>query len=588
MTMLVEDSYDIPFGPGLAPADSALATRAVARDTSFLGEISDAEDQFPLPGPPRVEDPDGAASFAAAAKIRSGAIGRIIARWLAAAPLKLLQELLNQPKDKLPFFKPIVGPVMVFRHEHVITCLQRTDLFTVDPYAAEMARATDDKAKRPDAFSHFLLGTDREDLYRLDDVILRRAVSRRDEELLSTMCRQEAERWTRQAREAGSGEIEVVGTIATFVPMRVVADYLGVPWCESGQESVLAGLRGGDRFALDDPDLQAVYTFTKIQEGLVPTATDLFGWVKDAFRNAFNNFSPLHPLFAHFRERGIVATEYLTAYIHSLIKEYKSRLSKGQPVPDTMLTRLVRMQLQVSRGEGAELERDLSTLLGGPIPEGELARRLSDSMIRSNVFAAVVGALINPQEATARIVDAMLRVKDGECEVLPGSSYEEAVRLAGVEEGHADYQASLEKLRRFALEGLRLHPQGEILVRLCVQENTVLSGVKVRKGTPVFVAYAGAMRDPEVIPKPLAFDVNRDEMLLAYLSNRERSREAPQSLLYLQHGYGRHKCLGRYASEITMRESLRALLRLGTLERRSELLMDEQLLYPACLNVAFS
>jgi cytochrome P450 len=110
----------------------------------------------------------------------------------------------------------------------------------------------------------------------------------------------------------------------------------------------------------------------------------------------------------------------------------------------------------------------------------------------------------------------------------------------------------------------------------------------VRKGTPVFVAYAGAMRDPEVVPNPLAFDVNRDEMLLAYLSNRERAREAPQSLLYLQHGYGRHKCLGRYASEITMRESLRALLRLGRLERRSELLMDEQLLYPASLRVGFS
>lgn len=58
----------------------------------------------------------------------------------------------------MPIFKPVIGPAVVMRHEHVIECLRRTDLFTVDPYAAEMARATDDKTKNPQAFSHFLLG----------------------------------------------------------------------------------------------------------------------------------------------------------------------------------------------------------------------------------------------------------------------------------------------------------------------------------------------------------------------------------------------------------------------------------------------
>ena len=72
------------------------------------------------------------------------------------------------------------------------------------------------------------------------------------------------------------------------------------------------------------------------------------------------------------------------------------------------------------------------------------------------------------------------------------------------------------------------------------------------------------MRDPEVVPSRSAFDIKRDEQLVAIPERQERAHEAPQSQLYLQHGYGRHKCLGRYASEITMRESLRALLRLGT------------------------
>jgi cytochrome P450 len=55
-----------------------------------------------------------------------------------------------------------------------------------------------------------------------------------------------------------------------------------------------------------------------------------------------------------------------------------------------------------------------------------------------------------------------------------------------------------------------------------------------------------------------------------------------------QHGYGRHKCLGRYASEICLTESLRALLRLGNLERRTALEMDEQNLYAVRLRIGFA
>ena len=63
------------------------------------------------------------------------------------------------------------------------------------------------------------------------------------------------------------------------------------------------------------------------------------------------------------------------------------------------------------------------------------------------------------------------------------------------------------------------------------------------------------------------------------------SRKARLIAWHLQHGYGRHKCLGRYASEITMRESLRALLRLGRWQRLSPLQLDEQGLYVRSLRV---
>jgi cytochrome P450 len=545
----------------------------------FLGEIDSIEQQTPLPPPPAT--PDAAAAYAAAAKARGTAVAAVITKWLSTAPLAMLQQLLDQPRETMPIFRREAGPVVVMRHDHVIECLERTDTFTVDPYAAEMARATDDKAKNPNAFSHFMLGTDRDDLYRLDDVILRRAMSRADERVLTRITRHESEYWTTRAQVEGRREIDVVPTLARCVPLRIVSEYLGVHFYAAGESSVLPGLRGGDRLTIDD-DLREVFTFTRIQEGRVPTAEDLYAWVKDAFRNSFNNFNPAHPLFGEFRERGILATELLTVYVHALLKEYKCRIQSGNAVPDTMLTRLLRMQVQVNGGGREAIEQEFAALLGTPPPPGEAARRLSDSMIRSNVFGTAVGAVVNPQEATARVIDSMLRLKDGEYEPLHGSSYAHAEKLAATEEHHDGYAASQEMLRKYALEALRLRPQGEVLLRLCVRD-TVLGGVPIRKGTPVFVAYAAAMRDPQAVPRPLAFDRTRDERLTPFHGDKDRAREAPQSLVYLQHGYGRHKCLGRYASEITMRESLRALLRVGPLERRSELELDAQGLYAVSL-----
>lgn len=548
--------------------------------SGFLHDIAAAEERNPLPPRPDPGDAAAVAAFTAAAAPRGAAVAQVISQWLATAPYVMLQELLDRPASEPPVFAPAVGPAVVVRHEHVLRCLERTDLFTVDPYAAEMARATDDPAKSPGAYAHFMLGTDRDDLYALDDVILRRVVSRDDEAILTAIARDEAERWVVSA----AGEIDVAATVAKFVPLRIVADYLGVPYQAAGAPSPLPGLCGGDTFPLDD-DLTRVYSFTRIDAGRVPTADDLYGWIKDAFRNTFNNVDPAAPSFADSRERGVIATEYLTAYVHALIESARDRMRRGEPVPDTMLTRLIRLQAEVAGPGGSAVEHDVTRLLGAEPPAGELARRLSDSMIRSNVFGTAVGAVVNPQEATARIVDSLLRLQDGEFATADGSCFDDAAALAAVEEDEPGHAESLERMRRYALEALRLQPQGEVLLRRCVQDTTELGGVPIRKGTPVFVAFAAAMRDPAAVPHPLTFDVGRDEDLVGYLADGARAREAPQSRTYLQHGYGRHKCLGRYGSEITMRESLRALLRLGGWERRSALELDEPGLYVQSLRL---
>ena len=78
------------------------------------------------------------ADFAAAARLRGGAIGQLISDRLRNAPLAMLQELLDAPADQLPIFAPVIGPAIVARRQYVLTCLTRDDLFTVDPYAAKM------------------------------------------------------------------------------------------------------------------------------------------------------------------------------------------------------------------------------------------------------------------------------------------------------------------------------------------------------------------------------------------------------------------------------------------------------------------
>ena len=172
------------------------------------------------------------------------------------------------------------------------------------------------------------------------------------------------------------------------------------------------------RFPLDD-DLVKVFTFNRITAGVVPTEDQLFAWIKDVFRDVFNSFGPPTRQSVDFTERGLEATEYLTAYIHALLIHYRSQLREGEAVPDTMLTRLLRLQLRVA----AEGDERLRAALGPALPPGTAAARLSDSMIRSNVLGTVVGAVVNPQEATARIVDSLLRLQDGEYPVRNGSSF---------------------------------------------------------------------------------------------------------------------------------------------------------------------
>jgi cytochrome P450 len=213
---------------------------------------------------------------------------------------------------------------------------------------------------------------------------------------------------------------------------------------------------------------------------------------------------------------------------------------------------------------------------------------VSDLRIAENVMGTIVGAVAGQEEATCRVIDSLMRLKDAEYQAagtpaLRYGSFDEAARLArNVLEG-VDATESRAALRKYFLEALRLQPQGEVLLRRCVRDGAQIAGSRpIAAGTPVFASHGSAMQD---VPEPGAFILDRP---------REH---------YLQYGWSRHTCLGQYVSPVIIVESMIALLGLRGLrrpvpregeqafpfERRfGRLQLDDQNLYTTTFSLEFS
>ena len=189
-------------------------------------------------------------------------------------------------------------------------------------------------------------------------------------------------------------------------------------------------------------------------------------------------------------------------------------------------------------------------------PSGVDPERLNDLRIAENIMGTIVGAIAGQEEATCRVIDSMIRLKEGEYgsngdASLSGEqragSFDEARELALNVLEDRDAAESRRLLHQYVLEALRLQPQGEILLRECKTDGaTIAGGRPIRSGTLIFASHGSAMRD---IENAGAFIVGRDAQH------------------YLQFGYGRHKCLGQYVSPVIMVETLISLLALNNLRR---------------------
>jgi cytochrome P450 len=465
------------------------------------------------------------------AALRQGrAVGAAIGLFLRFAPNVMLDEV----RSRGEVFQPAFGPVFVASGTAVRDVLERHQEFTVEPYGVEMIKVM--SPVHNGGFTTFILSTDDNALYEPDKQLLSAVCTREDADRITGIihddCRRRLGTALAAARASGTSTIDVVEAIARYVPVTLGHRYLGVPVADAPGSFTLT------------PQMVEYYgtpidgqpeTALTAADGVIPDERQMYEWIKAAFQHFFNNVQK----DAGVQRRGLRACRQLLAYILREIDIQRSRIADGQPIDDTMLTRLLLFQLGRS---AATVTR----------PADLDPRLVSDLRIAENVMGTIVGAVAGQEEATCRVIDALVRLQEGEYRANGSRSFrygrfEEARQLAITVMSGSDVTASRALLRKYCLEALRLQPQGEVLLRRCARDGARIAGSRpIAAGTPVFASHGSAMRD---VPEPDAFILDRP---------REH---------HLHYGWDRHTCLGQHVSPVIIAESAVAILALQDLSR---------------------
>ena len=551
-------------------------------DLERLSELAAAARAGQLPP----NDPD-LLRLGAAARRNGRAVGAVYKFFLFFDPYGMFAQF---KRAGLRAFQPFVGPVLVVEGDAVRDVLNRHDEFTVDPYGAEMIKTMTPKhngvANRP-GLSTFILSTDDAAVYEPDKKLLAKVVSRRDvrhiRPLLLEDCLSRVGASVRAARETGANQIDLVESVARFVPVTMGRVYLGVPSQETSESFDLTE----DMLSYYGDDIKGGPSGTTPLEGtgllrgdgVVPDEATMYLWIKNAFECFFNNVQRDPAVQA----AGFRSCRQLLCLLLKEVGEQKAHMQTGarlaglgrEPGPrqirNTMLTRL--LHCQVTRSEPEHLVTDLR--------------------IAENIMGTMVGAVAGQEEATCRVIDALLRLKDGTYQPSRNrrmfGSYEDARRQAlTILDRGASWrrrQMARRQLVHYFRECLRMEPQGEVLLRQCVANGTRLftdpqqptdsaladfaGNRPLRAGELVFVAHGSAMKD---VYEPQEF----------------RLRRRPSDDVHLFYGYGRHKCLGQHISPVIIVESMISVLALENLQRGGQLELDAKNLYTTQLRVSYS
>ena len=334
------------------------------------------------------------------------AVGATMGFFLKYKPYPMLAEI----RAKGGICQPAVGPVIIASHDLVLDTLSRHDEFTVAPYGEEMKKSMSDKYNG--GYTTFILSTDKASLYEDDKMLLTTIVNKKDPELIRQKVRAETQRRMKiavaEAKANGEPLVDVVPTVARFIPVYLGDQYLGVPVAPERGTFELNDLMlkcYGDKVAGPDGVTPLPLSITGPNgetidlpdsalgknDGVIPDEETVYHWIVSCFHNFFNNVSKDVAVQA----KGVRAYRELLCHLLNEVENQRDALKAGKDVPDNMLTRLLKIQM-------------------GLTPMDIEASRVCDLRIAENVMGTIVGAVAGQEEATSRVIDSMIRLKDGE------------------------------------------------------------------------------------------------------------------------------------------------------------------------------
>ncbi len=324
--------------------------------------------------------------------LRQGrAVGAVIGFFLKFKPFETLEEI----RRKVPVFQPLFGPVLVVDGASVRDVLERDQEFSVEPYGVEMMKVM--SPAHNGGFTTFILSTDDNTVYAPDKRLLTAVCTRDDADTIADIIHQDCVRRVGVALDAaradGSSTLDIVPTLARYVPVTLGHRYLGVP---VAPQPAAFELTPEMLTYYGEPIEGVAETALTSHDGLIPDEQQMYLWIKAAFQHFFNNVQK-DPVV---KTQGLRACRQLLAYLLREIGIQRQRLVDGRPVEDTMLTRLVRVQMG----------RATPTI---PRPQEVDPRLVSDLRIAENVMGTIVGAIAGQEEATCRVIDSLIRLQGG-------------------------------------------------------------------------------------------------------------------------------------------------------------------------------
>lgn len=206
------------------------------------------------------------------------------------------------------------------------------------------------------------------------------------------------------------------------------------------------------------------------------------------------------------RANALESSKEMLAYLHDLIEEKKEEMKAGILPSDSMLSRLLAMQ------EGA-------------LPS------FTDQEIPGNLSGTYMGFLEPTNKAMVNILRQFFARPDVLAQAREAALADDAERMLGL-----------------AMEAMRFHPNGPLLMRYSPKEQYIggQDGRKKRRipaGKTLYLMTQSAMFDPRAVENPETFNPYR-----------------PRGI-YLYFGYGLHTCFGNYINYVSIPEMLISLLK---------------------------